>query len=106
MTNAEFDATLKEAIEQATDIHITYRKNSKDIATYNQTQRKEVHEYLKEHDCKTFIQGVTDGYLQIVVTKENYRLCKYCGNEHETKDANLLCPECRQTFGHTLYSEL
>ena len=32
--------------------------------------------------------------------------CKYCGQETEGDDKDLLCPECREAFGHTFYSEL
>lgn len=32
--------------------------------------------------------------------------CKYCGKTTEGDNADLLCPDCQETFGHTLYSEL
>jgi len=32
--------------------------------------------------------------------------CKYCGNIAEGTHEDLLCGECRETFGHSLYSEL
>ena len=32
--------------------------------------------------------------------------CKECGNENNSKEENLLCKECREMFGHCLYSEL
>lgn len=33
-------------------------------------------------------------------------ICKYCGDIAEGTFEDLLCAECRQTFGHSLYSEL
>ena len=33
-------------------------------------------------------------------------ICKYCGNIAEGTYADLLCADCRETFGHTMYSEL
>ena len=33
-------------------------------------------------------------------------LCKYCGEIAEGTYADLLCSDCRETFGHSLYSEL
>ena len=33
-------------------------------------------------------------------------ICKYCGNIAEGTYADLLCEECRMTFGHSLFSEL
>jgi len=32
--------------------------------------------------------------------------CKYCGGIAEGTHEDLLCSECRETFGHALYSEL
>lgn len=32
--------------------------------------------------------------------------CKYCGKNNGSSDSNLLCPKCRESFGHSLYSEL
>ena len=32
--------------------------------------------------------------------------CKYCGNDNGSTDENVLCEECREVFGHSLYSEL
>jgi|GEM_PF-1978847 len=33
-------------------------------------------------------------------------ICKYCGGLAEGTFEDLLCGECRETFGHSLYSEL
>lgn len=32
--------------------------------------------------------------------------CKYCGKENGSPEPDLLCPDCREGFGHALYSEL
>jgi len=32
--------------------------------------------------------------------------CKYCGQDNESQDENLLCSECRESFGHSMISEL
>ena len=32
--------------------------------------------------------------------------CKYCGAITNGADVNVLCEDCRMTFGHTFYSEL
>jgi len=32
--------------------------------------------------------------------------CKYCGEENGSKDEDVLCKDCRETFGHGFYSEL
>ena len=33
-------------------------------------------------------------------------LCKYCGEIVDGEYEDLLCEDCRMTFGHALYSEL
>lgn len=33
-------------------------------------------------------------------------LCKYCGEAVDGEYEDLLCEDCRMTFGHALYSEL
>lgn len=32
--------------------------------------------------------------------------CKYCGQNNCSSDPGVLCPKCRETFGHTFYNEL
>lgn len=32
--------------------------------------------------------------------------CKYCGKDNNSKNADKLCKDCQDTFGHTYYSEL
>lgn len=34
------------------------------------------------------------------------QVCKYCGQENGSPDPDVLCPECRECFGHAFYSEL
>ena len=103
--NEDFDKVLNNKINEATDIQIRYERYGKIIAKYNKNQRKQVKELLKEHDCYNFTSG-SDGYVQMTITEPGWRLCKYCGNLHKTNDVEILCQECRQTFGHTYYSEL
>lgn len=33
-------------------------------------------------------------------------LCKYCGELAQGEYEDLLCKDCRETFGHSFYSEL
>lgn len=101
-----FDTVLEEILDISTRIVIRHEKKGEVLAKYNEHQRDKVREYLQTHDCKTFIHGTGDGYLDIIATKDGVRLCKYCGKEHETHDENLLCSDCRETFGHTFYTEL
>ena len=33
-------------------------------------------------------------------------ICKYCGDIANGPDEDVLCQDCRETFGHAFYSEL
>lgn len=37
---------------------------------------------------------------------KTYNYCKYCGRPNNSMDEDILCEDCRETFGHTFYSEL
>ncbi len=61
------------------------------------------------------IMGVNTTKSLFKVTKELNKLidemleeksCKYCGEKTDSIDPNILCPKCREDFGHTFYSEL
>ena len=41
-----------------------------------------------------------------VVDANTHHICKYCGNIAEGTDENVLCQDCRMTFGHAFYYEL
>lgn len=38
--------------------------------------------------------------------KTAYHTCPYCGNQAEGSYEDLLCKDCRMTFGHATGSEL
>lgn len=47
------------------------------------------------------------GYeAQKIVYARDHHICKYCGRITESSYKDLLCTDCRWTFGHSLYSEL
>jgi len=48
-----------------------------------------------------------NGYtiINIVPANNNHR-CKYCEGIAEGTYEDVLCEECRETFGHTFFSEL
>ena len=45
-------------------------------------------------------------FTDIKVLEKNKHICKYCGSITEGEYENILCSDCRECFGHTLYSEL
>ncbi len=52
--------------------------------------------------CKTeFNVGDTE-----IIDLTGKHLCKYCGEVVDGDYEDLLCADCRMTFGHALYSEL
>lgn len=45
----------------------------------------------------TFVDAVSD---------KDHHVCKYCKGIAKGPDEDVLCEECREMFGHALYSEL
>lgn len=41
-----------------------------------------------------------------VVDANTHHICQYCGDIAKGTDADVLCDECREIFGHAFYSEL
>lgn len=101
----EFDELLEKAIKEAKKIVVRYDRFGDIIFSYSEKEKDKLNELLKQQDCYNFTSG-TDGYVQMTITEPGWRLCKYCGNIHKTNDVEILCRECRETFGHTFYSEL
>ena len=78
-----------------------YAEVNKDGKSYLQTVKtgctlNEVSDYLKK-------QGYS---VEKIVSSETHHLCKYCHGIAEGTYDDLLCEECREVFGHSLYSEL
>ena len=41
-----------------------------------------------------------------VADANTHHICKYCGDIAKGTDEDVLCQDCRMTFGHAFYSEL
>lgn len=41
-----------------------------------------------------------------ILNLKGKHLCKYCGDVANGPDEDVLCEDCRYTFGHAFYSEL
>ena len=48
---------------------------------------------------------IPDKYAKMVGL-DDVKYCKYCGSPTDSSDENVLCEDCRMTFGHTFFSEL
>ena len=44
--------------------------------------------------------------LEILDEDNEYSICPYCGNPNFSSDPDLLCPECREYFGHSYIQDL
>lgn len=48
-----------------------------------------------------------EGYeVEKISYARDHHICKYCSRIAEGSYEDLLCTDCRYTFGHSLYSEL
>ena len=48
-----------------------------------------------------------EGYVvSNIVNARNHHICKYCGGITEGSYEDMLCTDCRELFGHSLFSEL
>ena len=56
-------------------------------------------------DCKKILKESGYTFTKVVPAK-GYHLCKYCYAIADGSYKDLLCNECKRTFGHSLYSEL
>ena len=54
----------------------------------------------KEHNTDFTVDNST------LINITSKHICKYCGNIVEGEYEDLLCDECREIFGHSLYSDL
>lgn len=61
-------------------------------------------ELTQEEIEKVLLDSDGENYNIKVTKQEN--LCKYCGEPTYHDNEDVLCTDCRLTFGHTFYSEL
>lgn len=61
---------------------------------------KDIYKLVQE---KVNFDDEIEGY---VIAKKNEHFCEYCGELTHGSDEEVLCDECRMTFGHTYYNEL
>lgn len=62
-------------------------------------------EAVSEEECRKVFKSEGIIVKKIASKKNNHR-CKYCQGIADGKQSDLLCDNCRDTFGHTYYSEL
>lgn len=79
----ELQKELKESESKIKEIEFTSVELLKSIFDITNRQRNLVNEILKQNKCP------------------------YCKENHtDSIDLNILCPDCRETFGHSFFNEL
>ena len=79
----ELQKELKESESKIKDIEFTSIELLKSIFDITNRQRNLINEILKANKCP------------------------YCKeNDTDSIDPNILCPDCRETFGHSFFNEL
>ena len=70
--------------------------------------KKEVN--LKKEDwiaqMQKFVNELITDKVVNIYDANRYHICKYCGKIVKGSNKNILCEDCREIFGHSLYSEL
>ena len=107
------DTTLRKICDRFADDFAEYVKNppvklQNFFAECTTKDNKEVTVEQKAvdlEDCKRILKESGYTYTKLVSAK-GHHLCKYCWRIAEGSYKDLLCDECKRTFGHSLYSEL
>lgn len=92
--------------------HKNYIRGSFDIITYVATNEdfNSVIKCPKGTTPKEALEAINNNgeehFTKIRLLEEDEHTCKYCGNIAKGTYEDILCEECRECFGHTLYSEL
>ena len=72
----------------------------------------EIEKYFKNNPEELIQQCIKRGdvregeVVNLEFLKKGEHFCEYCGKVVEGNDKDVLCDECRMTFGHKYYSEL
>lgn len=72
-----------------------------DMLLKNPNYAASILEALNKQDGTDYIITETE-----ILNLTGKHICQYCGNVVEGDYEDLLCDECREIFGHSLYSEL
>lgn len=63
---------------------------------------------LKDTEVCKVIKKILDliNDIYILIPQKRINRCKYCNELTDSQDPNILCSNCRETFGHSFFSEL
>ena len=63
---------------------------------------------LNDNEVCQIIKKILDliNDIYILIPQKRINRCKYCSEHTDSQDPNILCPNCRETSGHSFFSEL
>ena len=80
----------------------TFHSKSKAAAVKTVQQKRCLAEYLSLQE-RVLVKNIKN---MVFIDPKTHHFCKYCANVVESDYDDLLCSDCREMFGHTMYSEL
>ena len=80
---------------------IEVNEKTGDMMLKNPNYVANILEDLNKQDGTDYIVTETE-----IINITGKHLCQYCGEIVEGEYEDLLCDECKEIFGHSLYSEL
>lgn len=80
---------------------IEVNEKTRDMLLKNPNYAASILEDLNKQDGTDYVITETE-----IIDITGKHICKYCGEIAEGEYEELLCDECREIFGHSLYSEL
>jgi len=80
----------------------TLHSKSKAAASKTVQHQRNLIEYLSLKE-RVLVKNIKN---MVFIDPKTHHFCKYCANVVESDCDDLLCSDCREMFGHTMYSEL
>lgn len=100
MCNTDYELKVRE--EDAHEYFNHSRRHIQDIFPYLSPAERELLISQTCSECWDKMFGTDEDEEDL----EGKHYCKYCGDIVEGENEDVLCDDCKQLFGHSLYSEL
>ena len=55
---------------------------------------------------KAYVENKFHSKVVKIVPTSGYHICKYCGSITRGSNEDALCKDCRELFGHSMFSQL
>ena len=88
-----------------------YKGEEVQLIGFNHSKPKNCINFIKTNSGEKYMCSREAGHSIFKISGEadnitGFGRCGYCGNPNGGRDRDILCRECRETFGHSLFSEL